>query len=224
MSVELLIRLAIVLSIVLIVFGFSLKSSIHDATFLFRNPSLLLRSLLAMNVLLPLFAATVAGVVTLRPAIGIALVALAVSPVPPFLPVKQLKLISAHPEYVFGLLGATSLLAIVLAPLTVALIGLIFSRQLGIAPSAIAKVVGLTVLIPFSLGLIVRRITPVFAERASPIAAKVGMLLLLVAAVPVVIKAGPEMLSLIGNDSRCVRRLHGGRPGCGSCARRPGRG
>jgi BASS family bile acid:Na+ symporter len=200
MSVALLVRLAIVLSIVLIVFGFALKSSLHDATFLFRDPPLLLRSLLAMNVLLPLFAAILASIFTLRPAVAIALLALAVSPVPPFLPVKQLKL-GAHPAYVFGLLGATSLLAIVLAPLTVALIGLIFSRELALAPLAIVKMVGLTVLMPFSLGLIVRRMKPVFADRMSPIAGRVGNLLLLVAAVPVLIKIGPDMISLIGNGT-----------------------
>lgn len=200
MSAELLVRLAIVLSIVLIVFGFALKSSVQDATFLFRNPSLLVRSLLAMNVLLPLFAATVARVFTLRPAIAIALVALAVSPVPPFLPVKQLKL-GAHPAYVFGLLGASALLSIVLAPLTVALLGVLFSRQLGIEPFSIAKMVGLTVLVPFALGLIVRRQAPAFAERASSPAGKAGMLLLLVAAVPLVIKLGSAMISLIGDGT-----------------------
>jgi BASS family bile acid:Na+ symporter len=200
MSAELLVRSAIVLSIVLIVFGFALKSSVQDATFVFRHPSLLLRSLLAMNVLLPLFAAMLARFFTLRPGIGVALVALAISPVPPFLPIKQLKL-GAHPAYVFGLLGATALLAIVLAPLTVALIGLFFSQQFGVAPVAIAKMVGLSVLVPFALGLIVRRTAPVFAERASSITGKAGMLLLLVASVPLLIKLGPEMISLIGDGT-----------------------
>jgi bile acid:Na+ symporter, BASS family len=66
---------------------------------------------------------------------------------------------------------------------------------------AIAKMVGLTVLIPFSLGLIVRRVAPVFAERASAITGKVGMLLLLVAAVRVIIKLVPQIISLIGDGT-----------------------
>src|SRR5271168_2447900 len=116
MSVANLIRLTELLSIMLIVFGFGLRSTVRDATTLFRHPLLLVRSVLATSVLMPLFAASIVAVFSLRPAIGIALIALAVSPVPPFLPGQQLKLV-AQQDYVFGLLGASSLLAIVLAPL-----------------------------------------------------------------------------------------------------------
>jgi hypothetical protein len=77
MTVAHAIQLTELLSIMLIVFGFALRSSVRDVTSLFRNPSLLLRSLLAMNVLLPLFAASMGAVLALRPAIVIALVALA---------------------------------------------------------------------------------------------------------------------------------------------------
>jgi bile acid:Na+ symporter, BASS family len=200
MNIADLVRSAALISIILIVFGFGLRSTVSAATYLFRYPSLLVRSLLAMNVLLPLFAASMVGVFALRPAVGIALIALAVSPVPPFLPGKQLRLV-AHEDYVFGLFGASSLLAIVLAPLTVALIGSVFSRQISIAPSVIAKTVALTVLVPFSLGMIVRRMTPVFADRASPLAGKVGMLLLITAIVPVLIHEWPAMISLYGNGT-----------------------
>jgi bile acid:Na+ symporter, BASS family len=200
MTIEYLVRLAVVLSIMLIVFGFALKSTWRDATSLFRSPKSLLRALLSMNVLLPLFAASMAAVFDLRPAIAIGLVTLAVSPVPPFLPGKQLKLVT-HGTYVFGLLGATSLLAIVLAPLTVALLGFVFSRRLIVSPWVIARVVALSVLLPFSMGIIVRRLSVRFAERASPLAGKLGTLLLVVAAVPVLITLGPAMMSLIGDGT-----------------------
>jgi BASS family bile acid:Na+ symporter len=151
-------------------------------------------------VLMPLFAAFIVAAFSLRPAIGIALIALAVSPVPPILPDQQLKLV-AHQDYVFGLFGASSLLAIVLAPLTVALIGVVFAREISIAPSAIAITVAVTVLVPFSLGMIVHRISPAFAQRSSPRASKLGMLLLIVAAVPVLITEWPAIISLIGNGT-----------------------
>jgi bile acid:Na+ symporter, BASS family len=77
------------LSSVLIVFDFGLRSTVRDATTLFRHPLLLVRSVLATSVLMPLFAASIVAVFSLRPAIGIALIALAVSPVPPFLPGQQ---------------------------------------------------------------------------------------------------------------------------------------
>jgi bile acid:Na+ symporter, BASS family len=185
---------------VLIVFGIGLRSTVRDATTLFRYLSLLVRSVLATSVLMPLFAASIIAVFSLRPAIGIALIALAVSPVPPILPDQQLKLF-ARQDYVFGLFGASSLLAIVLAPLTVALIGFVFAREISIAPSAIAITVAVTVLVPFSFGMIVRRIRPEFAARSSPRAGKAGMLLLIVAAGPVLITEWPAMISLISNGT-----------------------
>jgi bile acid:Na+ symporter, BASS family len=203
MSAADLIRLTELVSSILIVFGFGLRSTVRDASSLFRHPVLLVRSLLAMNVLLTLFAALMVAMLALRPPIGIALIAVAVSPVPPFLPGQQLKLVGRQ-EYVLGLFGASSLLAIIVAPLTVALIGLLFTRQISVAPTAIAKVVGLTVLVPFSLGIIVRRRTAAFAERASPIVGNVGLFLLIVAAVPVLFSQWPQMIALIGNGTLIV--------------------
>jgi bile acid:Na+ symporter, BASS family len=200
MTVEQLLRGAILLSITLIVLSFALRATWREATSLFRNPSLLLRSLVAMNVLMPLFAATLVALFTFRPAVAIALLTLAVSPVPPFLPRKQLRLV-AEREYVLGLLSASALLNVVLAPLTVVLIGLAFSRHVDIAPEKIARMVGLTVLVPFALGLIINRLRPTFAARASPLADKAGVLLLVVAAVAVLIKLWPVMISLIGDGT-----------------------
>ena len=200
MTVEQLIHLAVLFSVMLIVLSFALRATWRESISLFRNPSLLLRSLLAMSVLLPVFAATLVGLFTFRPAIEIALITLAVAPVPPFLPQKQLKLVG-HNEYVYGLLVATSLLSILLAPLTVALIGLAFSRHTHIAPLAIARMVALTVLIPFALGLIINQRMPAFAERASLLAGKVGLLLLAAAVVPVLIKMWPAIMSLVGDGT-----------------------
>jgi BASS family bile acid:Na+ symporter len=200
MTIAALIRATELLSTMLVVFGFGLRSTLSDATYLFRNPLLLVRSLLAMNVVLPLFAASLVAVFGLRPAIGIVLVAVALSPVPPFLPREQLKLV-AHQEYVFGLFGASSLLAIVLAPLMVAVIAVLFTRNISIGPSAIAKTVALSVLIPFAGGMIVRRMSVGFAERASPVAGTIGILLLVVALTPVLINAWPALITLYGNGT-----------------------
>jgi BASS family bile acid:Na+ symporter len=200
MNMAQLVRVALVLSVLLIVLSVALRCTPRAVTSLIRNPSLLVRSLLSMNVLLPLFAALMVAVVDLRPAIEIALVALSISPVPPFLPRKQLALV-ANEEYVIGLLGASSLLAIVLAPLTVELVVVVSTREFSLAPLAIAKIVAVTVLVPFLFGMIVRRVRPAFAERASPLADKIGILLLIVAIVPLIVKLWPAMMSLIGNGT-----------------------
>jgi bile acid:Na+ symporter, BASS family len=200
MSTGQLVRSTLLLSVLLIVFSVALRCTPRALTSLIRNPSLLVRSLISMNVLLPLFVALMVAVVELRPAIAIALVALSISPMPPFLPRKQLALVASE-EYVIGLLGASSLLAIVLAPLTVELVGVLSTREFSVAPSAVAKIVAVTVLLPFLFGMIVRRVRPAFAERASPLADKIGIVLLVGTLVPLIVKLWPAMMSLIGNGT-----------------------
>jgi bile acid:Na+ symporter, BASS family len=200
MSTGQLVRTTLLLSVLLIVFSVALRCTPRALTSLIRNPSLLVRSLISMNVLLPLFVALMVAVVELRPAIAIALVALSISPMPPFLPRKQLALVASE-EYVIGLLGASSLLAIVLAPLTVELVGVLSTREFSLAPLAVAKIVAVTVLVPFLLGMIVRRVRPALAERISPLADKIGIVLLVGAIVPLIVTLWPAMMSLIGNGT-----------------------
>jgi bile acid:Na+ symporter, BASS family len=58
------------------------------AVHLFRRPGQLVRGLVAMNLLMPMFAVALAVMFDLNPAVKIALVALSVSPIPPVLPKK----------------------------------------------------------------------------------------------------------------------------------------
>lgn len=67
-------------SVLLIVFAIGLRASAQDATYLFRRPGELVRAVLAMNVLMPLFAVSLVYMFDLNPAVNIALVALSVSP------------------------------------------------------------------------------------------------------------------------------------------------
>jgi hypothetical protein len=84
-------------SIGLTVFALGLKVIPRDLTHLFRNPGLLFRSLLAMNVVMPLVAASLVEAFQLQPVVKIALVALSLSPVPPKLPKKELTAGAVHP-------------------------------------------------------------------------------------------------------------------------------
>jgi bile acid:Na+ symporter, BASS family len=86
MDVQHLIGLAINISMFLIVFALGLRATMQDATYLFRNPELFARSLLSMNVLMLVVAVLIAVMLNPAPEIKIALVALALSPVPPILP------------------------------------------------------------------------------------------------------------------------------------------
>jgi BASS family bile acid:Na+ symporter len=187
-------------SLLLVVFALGLGATIHDATYLLRQPAQLLRAAVAMNVAVPLFAALLAALFPLTPVVKLGLVLMAVSPVPPFLPGKQLRS-GGRPSYVFGLLVAASLLAIVIVPLTMALLRAAFPVDVRVSAGAVAKVVLATVLVPLGLGIAVRRLRARFAERNAPIVERAGYVLLLVGLLPILVAAWPSMWAMIGNGT-----------------------
>ena len=200
MKLTTLIPLALKISIILIVFDLGLSASPRDAMYLFRKPGLLGRSLLSMNVIMPIFAASLAGAFDLRPAVKIALIALGVAPVPPILPKKQFKAGGQAP-YVYGLLVTAALFATVFIPLAMKLIGMLFSIPLHESSAAIGKVVFLSVLAPLSAGILTRHYAPALAKRLEKPSSFVGSLLLVVSVLPVLFTQWPVIRSLIGNGT-----------------------
>jgi BASS family bile acid:Na+ symporter len=199
-----LIRLAITASVLLLVFALGLEATFADTTTLVREasrpPYRLARALLAMYGVVPAVAAAVAALFVLTPAVEIALLAMAVSPVPPILPRKQLKA-GGMSSYVYGLLVAVSLLAVILVPLAVATMGLLFGRDVQISTRDVARLIAVTVLAPLLAGLVVRRLAPDPAERLAPAVSGLGTGLLVAGLLPVLVTAWPAIVSLVGNGT-----------------------
>src|SRR5436190_9808211 len=135
-----LIPLAIQASMFLIMFCIALQASPRDLTQLLHRPGLLVRSLVAMNVIMPLLAVTLVLALELNHAIAIAFIALAVAPVPPILPKKEAKAGGAQ-SYIIGLLAVTSVASIVLVPATVDLLARLFERAVHVSPRTVAGIV-----------------------------------------------------------------------------------
>lgn len=196
-----LIPLALKTGVMLNVFVLGLKASLQDAIYLFRRPGQLARSMLSMLVVMPLFAAGMIAVFDPHPAVKVALIALAVSPIPPMLPKKAFKAGGAE-SYTIGLLVAAALLAVVFVPLAVELLGRVFAaRPVQISPTAVAKVVAMTVLAPLAAGLFVRRLAPAFAGRSAKPISQLATVLLVVGIVPILFITMPTVVSLFGNGT-----------------------
>ena len=198
MSVVQVIGLAIQVSLAAIVFSVGMETNRGDILSLLRRPGLLLRSILAMNIVMPVIAALLVAVFHLDPPVEIALIALAVSPVPPVLPGKQIKA-GASPAYAVGLLAAAAIAAIVLVPLSIEVLGRVFGRDVNVPVRVVVKAVALSVLLPLVAGALVRRIAPGFAARVSPVLSKLATVLLVAAFIPALVVAWPELRALIGN-------------------------
>ena len=192
--------LAIKVSLALTVLATGMRAGPGDHLWLFRRPSLLARTILSMNVMMPLIAVLMVSILRLNPAVEVALVALSMSPVPPLLPRKALHSGGAT-SYTVGLLMAVSLLSVVLVPLTAWTVGRLFATPLHIAPSSIVALVGPVILLPLAAGLLIRRFMPRSADRVLKATDAAAMLLLLVAIIPVFIISWPTVRELLGNGT-----------------------
>ena len=200
MTLHILILFALKASIVLSVFAIGLDSRPNDATYLLRRLAQLARSLLAMNVIMPVVAAAIVGAFDLHEAVEVSLVALAVSPVPPVLPKKQIK---AHgePSYAIGLLVVAAAVSVVFIPIAIELLGQFFQMPVHMRVWPIARLVLMTVLAPLVVGLLVRQFTPVIALRISKSVALIAAVLLAVSVLPVLFTAWPAIIALVGNGT-----------------------
>jgi BASS family bile acid:Na+ symporter len=195
-----LIPLAFSTSIFLLVLGIGLKATSRYATHLLRHPGQLVASLAAMYLVMPLFAVAVVLAFDLHPAAEIALVAIAVSPVPPFVPLKATKAGGAR-DYTLGLLVAASALAIVLVPLAVELVGAVFAKPFAMSPTTTARLVTSSVLAPLAIGMALRQFAPSTAEQMARPVSIASVALLVLALVPVLLDAWRPIVSLVGSGT-----------------------
>ena len=200
MTAQSLILLALKASIVLSVFAIGLVSRVDDTLFLLRRPKLLLRSVVAINVVMPIVAAAMAWIFDLPEAVEMSLVALAVSPVPPVLPRKQVK---AHgePSYAIGLLVGAALVAILFVPVAVELVGLVFQLPVQMSPWPVAKLVFATALAPLLAGVIVRRLMPALAAQFARPVGHIANIVLVLCFLAVLVTALPAIADLFGSGA-----------------------
>ena len=153
-----------------------------------------------MYLVVPAVAIGLGLVFDLSMSVRTGMLAMAIAPIPPILPGKQLKF-GGSSAHVFGLLVAVSLSAIVLVPLAVGVIGQIFHHQTAFSPIRVATLIGSTVLLPLLAGLTFRQLAPRWAEQLAPWASRLGTALLIAGALPVLIAAAPAIAALVGDGS-----------------------
>lgn len=195
--------LALQASIFFTVFGFGLASSLDDLAYVLHRPALLGRSLLSMYVIVPLFAVATAALVDFHPAVKIAVVALALSPVPPLLPMRELKA-GGTASFAFGLLFTAALLSVVVIPGGLAVVANVFAFAPQAAVLAIAKIVLLTVIGPLAFGVAVHHYAPNVAARIAKPVSSSALAVLAVSALVVLFVLMPSIISLIGNGTVLV--------------------
>jgi bile acid:Na+ symporter, BASS family len=191
--------LALRISVLSIVFGFGLRATRDDLLYVVHRPGLLVRSILAVFVIMPVVAVVLARIFNFPQTVRIVLIALAVSPLPPILPRKESKA-GGYTAYGLGLMAVLALLSIVAVPLAVELIAR-FTGQPFETPGSIVRTVLMSTLVPLAAGMVVRAVFPAAADQLEKIVTPIGKVLLPAGALALIVGALPAIWALIGNGS-----------------------
>lgn len=189
-------------TVMALILAIGMDSTLEDLTYLLRRPGLLVRSVLAMYVVVPLVALLFVKLLVLPPGVEVALLVLAVSAGGLMLPRKLMGV--GDGSYVFSLVVLSSLLAIVTVPAWLALFGPLFGDTTELLPMEVARVIGRVFLLPLVVGMLVHWLIPEISSHMSEKLLKVGggvlalcILVLLATNGRLILEAGwPALLTL----------------------------
>ncbi|HEX6041533.1 DUF3011 domain-containing protein [Longimicrobium sp.] len=200
MTLATLLPLLLKVSIAGTVLAVALRAQRRDVMYVLRDSGKFARSFFSMLVLMPLLALALGAALDLHPAVKVALVGLALAPVPPMLPRKEIKA-GGHGSYAVGLLFATALFSIVTVPMAVHLVGDALGEPRTLPVAKVWSVVLASVIGPLALGVAVRTFAPTLAERVSSPVGVLSTLLLALGCVPILAVTWRPMLALVGNGT-----------------------
>jgi BASS family bile acid:Na+ symporter len=193
-----LVQFGVNLSMALKVFSVALERGKTPIWTVVMEPGLLVRSLVAMYVVMPLVAVAIAYAFDLNRALEVGLILLALSPVPPILPKKEIETGGSR-RYVLGLLAVASLASIVVVPGGIALIGWFFGEHAIIPLDVTAKVVAVSVFLPLIAGLATARLAPESSGRIARPLSIAATVLLLALFLPILLAARHAIFAQFGN-------------------------
>ena len=176
-----------------------------------------------MFAVMPLLALALAAGFNLQRSLEVALVTVALSPVPPVLPKKQVAA-GGTSSYALGLVAVTAVFSVVFIPVAVQVLGWALGRSLDVPVGLLIQIVATSLLLPLVAGMAIRKAAPEWADRiAGKIALGAGILLLRRPPAPALRRParppGPDRRLHAGGD----RRLRGRRAGRRAPAGRAGR-
>ena len=200
MNAASLIVVAVVASIMLIVFSVGAQAKVEDAWYLFTRPKALTRAMIAIFVIVPAFAMALCLIFPLPTYARFGLVAMAVSPLPPILPLKEMK-VGGDRSYALGLLVAASLLSLAMTPLLIEIGILLLGTPQRIDLPSIVRPLLTSIALPLAAGMAVRRFAPGVSEKTGSYAFVIGIGLLLVGAAAILFHEWPAIVALIGNGA-----------------------
>ncbi len=198
MDPMMMVKLLAVCSLLLLVLSFGLETCLADAFAFLREPLLSARAMAAMFVVVPAVALGLSLLLPLVPATMFALLALAVSPMPPVFPGRGAK-VGGGSRYVMSLFVLATAATFLVAPLVLFLEARLLGVGLAFEARQVALTLAVTAVIPLAAGLLLRRIAPRLAQRIVHPLAVGGKLLLGLTALLALAITAPAIWQAVGN-------------------------
>jgi BASS family bile acid:Na+ symporter len=183
-------------SIGVLIFAVGMTATGDDILHLWRRPVLLVKSVIAMYLVMPIAAAVMTRLFDLPAGTELALVILAICAGAPLLPKKLIKF-GGNPSFVFSLIVTTSLLAIVTVPASLQILAAnITFDTTGVTPAHVARVILKTFLLPLAFGMLFRLMAPTLANKYSDYLLKVAGIVMALCAITLLVFGLPRVIDL----------------------------
>ncbi|MEY2669182.1 MAG: hypothetical protein RJA59_1820 [Pseudomonadota bacterium] len=184
-------------TVIMFVFSLALGVTVRQATWLLRRPGLLLRSVLAALLLVPVVSILLVFALDASPPVAIAVILLSVSPAAPLM-LRKAAEVSGDADYAPGLQLALAFLSIATVPLSLQALSVLFPTvHVSVSAADVAGQVGRAQLVPLLVGIAFRAAFPRAAARMARPLGRIAGVLLAVVAVLVLLLQG-KVLLLVG--------------------------
>lgn len=197
MDAGLFIRFLVGLGVGLVVIAIGVSARPGDTLLLIRKPQLGLRAMLAMFILVPAFVLLLTAMFPLGLPLRAALLALAVSPMPPIILQQEIEA-GGDADYSVGLQILGTGFSILVVPVMLMVIEAVFGVNGDFDPFAMSRILLVSVALPLGVGMLLGRLLPGRRRLISLWAGRIGNAALLIAAIAVLFLIWPDMLRLIG--------------------------
>ena len=189
------------LSLFIIMFALGLGLLRQNFLRLWQNPSLVLRSLIAVVILVPLSAiCLLKGLPDLPAPTRHAIALMAACPSAPFILRKSSK-VGADADIAGPLQLFFALLSILTVPVTIFCFKILFARTgWDVTPETVAPVILQTQILPLGLGFLVRQLSPDWADKLQRPLIKLSNILFPVIILLILVKAAQPLMQFLGSS------------------------
>lgn len=183
-------------SVILLMLGAGLNIEIKQIVDLAKRIRLVVIGILANFLVFPLLTILCLSLVPLSPDIKIGIMLMAAAPIAPMAPVPFVEKAKGDVIYSVGLMVIVAVLSIVFTPL---ILSLSIPESVGgvtLNPLSIVKTLLMVQLIPISIGMILRRTKPKWADRLIKFVPRIGQIGLLIGVGLLLAKQASQIISI----------------------------